>query len=209
MTPRTRKILGAIFSLGISFLAARSRTQEGAPDESMRGSAAGHTPHPNRGPEESSLRTGSGGQRISSPSPAAREARAKPGSAVDLTPASIATLSPVYAPQPDGDPDPGEVIWTWVPYVENDGRGKDRPVLIIARIDSNTVAGCALSTQPHDNYLAVGRGGWDRAGRESFVNPERVLQIPAQAVRREGHLLSRAEFDTVMRKLSDIHGFDY
>jgi hypothetical protein len=41
-----------------------------------------------------------------------------------------------YAPDRDGAPDPGEVVWTWVPYVENDGRGKDRPVLILARLDA-------------------------------------------------------------------------
>ncbi|GAB5080487.1 hypothetical protein ARTHROSP310_36360 [Arthrobacter sp. AD-310] len=28
---------------------------------------------------------------------------------------------------PDGEPDPGEVVWTWVPYQEDHGRGKDRP----------------------------------------------------------------------------------
>ena len=24
-----------------------------------------------------------------------------------------------YAPQPDGSPDPGEIVWTWVPYEED------------------------------------------------------------------------------------------
>ena len=37
-----------------------------------------------------------------------------------------------YEPQTDGAPDPGEVVWTWVPFEENDGRGKDRPVLVVA-----------------------------------------------------------------------------
>ena len=66
-----------------------------------------------------------------------------------------------YAPHPDGDPDPGEIIWTWVPYVENDGRGKDRPVLIIGRIDSRAVVGCYLSTKQQRNFISVGSGGWD------------------------------------------------
>ena len=34
-----------------------------------------------------------------------------------------------YRPRRDGKPDPGEVVWAWVPFEENDGRGKDRPVL--------------------------------------------------------------------------------
>ncbi|HSO64208.1 MAG TPA: type II toxin-antitoxin system PemK/MazF family toxin, partial [Ornithinibacter sp.] len=34
-------------------------------------------------------------------------------------------LTPVYAPRPDGEPDPGEVVWTWVPYEEDHAQGKD------------------------------------------------------------------------------------
>src|SRR5680860_1788000 len=36
-----------------------------------------------------------------------------------------------YAPHPDGSPDPGEVVWAWVPYEEDHGQGKDRPVLLV------------------------------------------------------------------------------
>ena len=32
----------------------------------------------------------------------------------------------------DGLPDPGEVCWAWVPYEEDETRGKDRPVLLLA-----------------------------------------------------------------------------
>jgi len=40
---------------------------------------------------------------------------------------------PSYDPHPDGLADPGEAVWGWVPYEEDFGRGKDRPVLIIGR----------------------------------------------------------------------------
>jgi hypothetical protein len=33
-----------------------------------------------------------------------------------------------YAPRRDGLPDPGEVVWAWVPYEEDARRVKDRPV---------------------------------------------------------------------------------
>src|SRR3954468_725955 len=36
-----------------------------------------------------------------------------------------------YAPKADGRPDPGEVVWAWVPYEEDPTQGKDRPVLVI------------------------------------------------------------------------------
>lgn len=112
----------------------------------------------------------------------------------DLTRAEIAQLSPSYSPRPDGDPDPGEVIWTWVPYVENDGRGKDRPVLIISRLTDGSTAGCYLSTKCHDGYIPVGRGAWDSKGRPSFLNPERLLRITDRGMRREGTVMSKDQF---------------
>ena len=35
-----------------------------------------------------------------------------------------------YAPDLDGDADPGEVVWAWVPYEEDPTQVKDRPVLV-------------------------------------------------------------------------------
>ena len=29
-----------------------------------------------------------------------------------------------YAPHRDGRPDPGEIVWAWVPYDEGDGRAR-------------------------------------------------------------------------------------
>ena len=54
-----------------------------------------------------------------------------------------------YRPRDDGRPDPGEIVWAWVPYDESDGRGKDRPVLIIGR-RAGDLLGLMLSSQDHD-----------------------------------------------------------
>jgi hypothetical protein len=51
-----------------------------------------------------------------------------------------------YAPNLDGDADPGEVVWTWVRYEEDSGQGKDRPVLVVGR-DGRTLLGLMLSSQ--------------------------------------------------------------
>ncbi len=124
----------------------------------------------------------------------------------DLTPAEVRDLRPSYQPHPDGDPDPGEIVWTWVPYAENDGRGKDRPVLIIARIDARTTAGCYLSTKQHRGFVSVGSGGWDGQGRESFLAPDRVLRIPDEGMRREGHVLGRDRFARAVETVARTHG---
>lgn len=112
----------------------------------------------------------------------------------DLTPKEMRSLAFSYAPHPDGDPDPGEVVWTWVPYVENDGRGKDRPVVILSRLDAGSVAGCYLSTKQRHGFVNVGTGGWDPKRRDSYLSPERVLRITHEGMRREGQALSRERF---------------
>lgn len=123
----------------------------------------------------------------------------------ELSAHEIATLTPSYEPNPDGDPDPGEIVWTWVPYVENDGRGKDRPVLIIARTADGATAGCYLSTKQHRGFISVGEGAWDPQGRESFLSPERILRVTEAGMRREGHVLDRNRFHSVVTALARVH----
>lgn len=120
----------------------------------------------------------------------------------DLTPDEVRGLTFSYDPHLDGDPDPGEVIWTWVPYIENDGRGKDRPVLIIARLGSTSVAGCQLSTRHRDGTVSIGSGAWDAQRRVSYLSPQRVLRITHEGMRREGHVLSREHFVTAARAVA-------
>lgn len=127
------------------------------------------------------------------------------GATRDLSADEIRHLRPSYQPAPDGDPDPGEVVWTWVPYEEYDGRGKDRPVLIIARIDAHTTAGCALSTKQHRDFVSVGTGGWDSQGRTSYLAPDRILRITDAGMRREGHVLPKDRFTRAINAVAQVH----
>lgn len=127
------------------------------------------------------------------------------GATRDLTPQELRSIRPSFAPKLDGDPDPGEVIWTWVPYVENDGRGKDRPVLIIARLTSESWAACYLSTKQHHGFVSVGTGPWDSQGRESFLSPERVLRVTEAGMRRESTGMSKATFDRAVQAVKQWH----
>ena len=70
-----------------------------------------------------------------------------------------------YTPQLDGDPDPGEVVWTWVPFEEDHTLGKDRPVVIIGR-RGDVLSGVALTTKNHGyGAVEVGTGEWDSRHR--------------------------------------------
>jgi hypothetical protein len=112
-----------------------------------------------------------------------------------------------YAPKPDGRPDPGEIVWTWVPYEENHSQGKDRPVLLVGR-DGQWLLGLMLTSKDHDRDHAqearlgrywqdIGSGAWDRKGRPSEVRVDRILRLDARSVRREGAVLDRARFEAV------------
>ena len=111
----------------------------------------------------------------------------------------------VYAPDRDGDPDPGEVVWAWVPYEDDPAQGKDRPVLVIGYDGrgGRLLAVPLSSKDPADKrdareWVSVGTGGWDRERRESFANADRVLRYAPGDVRREGAALPRERFDAVV-----------
>nr|WP_291810133.1 type II toxin-antitoxin system PemK/MazF family toxin [Cellulomonas sp.] len=128
-----------------------------------------------------------------------------------------ADLRPAYAPRADGRPDPGEVVWTWVPYEDDPARGKDRPVLVVA-VEGGTVVGLMLTSKDHDRdaadearrgrlWLDVGAGGWDRQGRPSEVRLDRLLRLPAVEVRREGAALDPDRYAAVVRAAGQVHGW--
>ena len=110
---------------------------------------------------------------------------------IEITPPGPSGLRITYAPKTDADPDAGEIVWTWVPYAENDGRGKDRPVLVIGRQDAQRVYAVRLTSKPHDgdhDFLALGTGPWDRQGRP--VQSEHVIEQH----RESGESAERVEF---------------
>jgi hypothetical protein len=110
----------------------------------------------------------------------------------------------VYAPDLDGQADPGEIVWTWVVYEEDPTRGKDRPVLVVGR-DRTTLLGLMLSSQDRHGtdreWIAIGTGSWDHEGRASWVRLDRVLDVPEEGIRREGAVLDRERFDLVATRL--------
>lgn len=109
----------------------------------------------------------------------------------------------LYAPDPDGDPDPGEIVWTWVPYEEDHTRGKDRPVLIVG-IDGAYLLVLMLTSKDHSTtawtepgYVDIGTGPWDRKGRASEIRVDRIIRARPEDIRREGAVLPRDRFEAV------------
>ena len=137
------------------------------------------------------------------PRPAQPARPARPASPADFH----GVVHPVYEPVLDGDGDPGEIVWTWVPYEEDASRGKDRPVLVVSR-DGPWLLGLMLTSKDHDRdaaaeahhgryWLDIGSGSWDAQRRPSEVRLDRVLRLDPAAVRREGTIMDRAAFELV------------
>ena len=122
-------------------------------------------------------------------------------------------LTPLYSPRPDGRPDPGEIVWTWVPFEEDHSRGKDRPVLLVGH-DGRWLLALQLTSKNHDAYptrtgrsrwVDIGAGDWDRQRRPSEVRVDRVIRVDPKAVRREGAVLPKQQFESVARAVAALH----
>ncbi|TJZ77914.1 type II toxin-antitoxin system PemK/MazF family toxin [Rhodococcus oryzae] len=130
----------------------------------------------------------------------------KPGRPVSNTavPTAHRARRVEYSPDLDGRADPGEVVWTWVTYEEDAHQGKDRPVLVVGR-DGDTLLGLMLSSNAERdgdrNWMGVGAGSWDSAGRPSWVRLDRVLDVPEAGIRREGAILDQRRFEQVATRL--------
>ncbi|GAA3623796.1 hypothetical protein GCM10022223_46000 [Kineosporia mesophila] len=122
-----------------------------------------------------------------------------------------------YAPVNDGNPDPGEVVWAWVPFEEDHSQGKDRPVLVIAE-HRGKVLGLMLTSKDHDRdaaqearygrvWMDIGTGAWDRQNRPSEVRLDRVLQLDPKVVRREGAALGQSLYEEIAAAVRETKGW--
>lgn len=117
-----------------------------------------------------------------------------------------------YSPSLDGDADPGEIVWTWVPFEEDHSQGKDRPVLLVGR-DGEYLLALMMTSKDHNNrehadpnYLDLGSGPWDPQGRASEVKLNRVIRVRPDAMRREGAIMPEDTFRLIERAWTRHNG---
>jgi hypothetical protein len=117
-----------------------------------------------------------------------------------------------YSPVPDGRPDPGEIVWTWVPFEDNHRKGKDRPVLLVGR-DGRWLLGVMLTTKLRGGVdgrrrtaqtrVDIGVGPWDRQRRPSEVKVDRIIRVKPSRIRREGAAIDAGRFALVADAVRD------
>jgi mRNA-degrading endonuclease toxin of MazEF toxin-antitoxin module len=101
----------------------------------------------------------------------------------ELDPATVGRVRVKYAPKADDLPDAGEIVWTWVPYAERDGRGKDRPVLVVAKQSK------------------------DPQRRPSWADVDQLYSVHRSGLRRAGATLDARTFARVAAALRARHGW--
>ncbi len=129
---------------------------------------------------------------------------------IEVDPRAIRRVRLSYSPSPDGEPDPGEIVWTWVPYEENDGRGKDRPVVIVAASGTGDYLAVQLTSKDHDgdrDHVALGRGAWDSEGRPSWARIDRVFRVRVDGMRREAASLDAERYGRLAEALGARYGW--
>lgn len=109
-----------------------------------------------------------------------------------------------YAPDMDGQADPGEVVWIWVPTEGPHNPPKERAMVVVGR-NRNTILGLIISCNPEhrteEEWMEIGAGAWDERGRQSWVRLDRILEASELDTRRQGVVVPRGRFERVANRL--------
>lgn len=188
-------ILKQVLDVGVQILGAVLRSRRGA---STPAASTGGTP-PRATPRGGATRHDPGGDLWASTT-----------QTIEVDPRDVPELRLSYAPRTDRDPDAGEVVWTWVPYAENDGRGKDRPVLVIGRHTAERVYAVKLTSKEKEDgreFLPLDSGPWDAKGRPSWVDLDQLYSVHVDGMRREAAALDLDRFTRVAQQLQRRYGW--
>ncbi len=132
-----------------------------------------------------------------------------PQQATTKTPTENHARSTIYAPNMDGQADPGEVVWADI----RPRRGEEvqrRAVLIIGR-NRHTLLTLLISSNEdhadHDNWIHIGPGSWDMHRAESWVRVDKILEIPESQILRRGVYMPERRYDRIANRLRTDYGW--
>ncbi|MCT1683336.1 type II toxin-antitoxin system PemK/MazF family toxin [Corynebacterium appendicis] len=101
-----------------------------------------------------------------------------------------------YAPDMDGQAEPGEVVWFNVPTTPL----KERSMLVVGR-DRHEVLGLLISAnEDHaddSDWVAIGCGEWKATGEPCWVRMDKTLFVPETDLRRRGALFPARRFEHI------------
>lgn len=212
------EILKKIFFALLPFL---QKAAEDALNEAAASKGGSESSHKGESRQGEARTSGSSAPKPSAPKSSSVKSSAPKPSAPASTGASDGSDYPgdyrdminfEYSPSLDGDADPGEIVWTWVPFEEDHSQGKDRPVLLVGR-DGEYLLALMMTSKDHNNrehadpnYLDIGSGPWDPQGRASEVKLNRVIRVRPDSMRREGAIMPEDTFRLIERAWTRHNG---
>ena len=217
------EILKKIFFALLPFLqkAAEDALNDATASKGSSESSQKSESHKDESRQGEARTSGSSAPKPSAPKPSSANSSAPKPSAPASTVASDGSDYPgdyrdminfEYSPSLDGDADPGEIVWTWVPFEEDHSQGKDRPVLLVGR-DGEYLLALMMTSKDHNNrehadsnYLDIGSGPWDPQGRASEVKLNRVIRVRPDSMRREGAIMPEDTFRLIERAWTRRNG---
>ena len=211
LTGIVRALLGFLTNTGSSNTESTGQNAAPAHPEPRPGNrqekhSTSHTPTPTPRPRQSQPRGNA--HRYEDPATSNR-----PHTSIREASIADALAHASYQPIMDGDADPGEVVWTWVPYQEDASVGKDRPAVVIGA-QGEGVYLLQLTSKDHTReasqeaaagryWFDIGTGAWDSKGRPSEVRLDRALWVKATDVRREGSILPEVTWRRIVDALEE------
>ncbi|MCP1386878.1 hypothetical protein M5J20_01510 [Corynebacterium sp. TA-R-1] len=132
----------------------------------------------------------------------ASDRRAKRAARVNVKPTGKIPRNIYYAPDMDGNAEPGEVVWVTVPSQPP----TERSMLVVGR-EQHEVLGLLISPgKEHaddQHWLGIGCGEWDASGEPCWVRLDKTLCVPETDVHRRGTTVPALRFERVANRLRD------
>ena len=129
-----------------------------------------------------------------------------------------------YAPNMDGQVDPGEVVWFWVPNHDADPNDETTTTtddttpkfteraLVVSGRTGDPVLGLITSPNPEhaddEKWLDIGSGPWDEQGRRSWLRLDKVIKVAETAIRRQGAVIPLGRFNRIASRLRNEYGWN-
>lgn len=119
-----------------------------------------------------------------------------------------------YAPDMDGQSDPGEVVWATLAVsrgASREAKAEARAVLIIGRHRHTLLTLIISSNDEHadePNWVPIGAGPWNESGLNSWIRLDKILKVPESLIQRRGVAMPRRRFDRIAARLREDYGWN-
>ncbi|PRQ11666.1 hypothetical protein C1Y63_04445 [Corynebacterium sp. 13CS0277] len=128
---------------------------------------------------------------------------------VTVVPTTAVARSIYYAPDMDGQADPGEVVW--MTLADDEGDTQERAFVVVGRTHHEIMALLISPNAEHaeeKTWLDIGSGVWESSGRNSWVRLDKVVTMPEDAIRRQGAVMPRRRYDRIAHRLRSEFGWN-